>query len=316
MGDCGNAREIGPLSNRYGFQIRRKRPSRFDQRSWLPEIARLKSALTSLDDRVSSTAEEVNQQKATFDILQTLLKRMEEVEERVKALERQGVDGHSEPNAMPRSVVRSWPAMARRLSALVIKAGLRAYGAMPLPPWFRQKVSRSVQRLAPRLHRSIIASVNGPNELRFKTRGPPDPIWLYDVVDHPEYRIGFWRLQQAVASHALAHGKFSHLIILPFFAVGGAEQSAMSFARAIRQTGGGVLLLAADCTLHGVQVPHPPPGAMMVDLSEYFPNAHYLAREAILMTILRMVRPDVMHVINSEVAWQLLIKIGARIRRN
>src|SRR6185312_5935632 len=51
------------------------------------------------------------------------------------------------------------------------------------------------------------------------------------------------------------------------------------------------------------------------DLSNYFPDADMVSREHLLFAIVRMTRPHVLHLINSEVGWRMLIKMGARLRQ-
>ncbi|MCA3695829.1 glycosyltransferase family 4 protein [Aquidulcibacter sp.] len=124
------------------------------------------------------------------------------------------------------------------------------------------------------------------------------------------------RVQRALTHHAAKYQPITHAIILPFFAQGGAEQTAWNFARAVHKAlGSGVVIIAADRKLASHNVLDPPEGALLIDLETTFGEADYRDREALLLAVLRLCQADTMHIINSEVAWRLLIKAPASLQK-
>ncbi|HCK83895.1 MAG TPA: glycosyl transferase family 1, partial [Hyphomonadaceae bacterium] len=134
-----------------------------------------------------------------------------------------------------------------------------------------------------------------------------------DVLANAGFRAGFRRLSRDLASYAAERGGISHVIALPFFAIGGAQLTAANFARVIADSGRGCVLIAADRTI-AAEPPAGIEGALMLDFSDYFPDADGVARVELLFAALRFIRPQVFHAINSEVAWRLLIGSGDRVR--
>lgn len=210
--------------------------------------------------------------------------------------------------SLKRGAVRHWPAG-------LVRSVMRAYGGLPLPPAVRDFVRNVAGRLAPGAYKFVMRNVGSPEVLPGQGPNRNDPLWLYDIVNETPLRAGVWRLQQDIAAHVQARGRISHVIALPFLAYGGAEQTALNFAGVVVKSGASVLLLGVDRTLDGPALPQPPQGVLVVDFTDYFPSADFYTREALLLAVLRMAGPEVFHNINSEVAWRLIIKVGARVRR-
>ncbi|MBS3967994.1 MAG: class I SAM-dependent methyltransferase [Truepera sp.] len=159
-----------------------------------------------------------------------------------------------------------------------------------------------------------VRAFGGPSLL--PARGPlQSPMWFFDIVNDTAIRQSFWTLQHVIALHAKNHGEITHLIALPFFSAGGAQQTATNFACAVARTGGSVLMLAVDRKLPVSTAVTPAGKVLAIDLEEYFPGTDMEVREALLMAMIRMVAPRVLHIINSEVGWRLVIKFGNRIRQ-
>ncbi|SUS06012.1 Glycosyl transferase, group 1 (modular protein) [uncultured Defluviicoccus sp.] len=205
-----------------------------------------------------------------------------------------------------------------RLRTALARRFLRAYGSLPLGPRIRSKVSGFVRRSSPKLYSAVrryagAATLPPPPSIAATVH--PEPIWLADIVDNPEYRIGYWRLVADVQAHVATHGPCSHAIVLPFFATGGAEATAGCFLQTIvGDNGGSAVLIAADLTLPAAARFPTPDRVLEIDVTTYFPHADYHAREALLFGALRVVAPEVIHIINSEVGWRLLIKVPTRMR--
>jgi glycosyltransferase involved in cell wall biosynthesis len=208
-----------------------------------------------------------------------------------------------------------WRPRMRAALGPVVRQTMRLYGRVPLSQATRLRVRQAVARVSPDFYKRLLRTVGAPAVLPPQTPMPSDPLWLSDVVDNSAFRAGFWRLGHDLADFADRSGPISHLIALPFFATGGAEATAASFARAVTaHARSSAVLIAVDRTLAGVDRFAAPDRVLMLDLTDYFPEADYNVREALLLYVLKLCRPDVLHIINSEVAWRLLIKIPDRIR--
>ncbi|UDM51226.1 glycosyltransferase [Cupriavidus sp. MP-37] len=111
-------------------------------------------------------------------------------------------------------------------------------------------------------------------------------------------------------------GPVGHIIVLPFLGTGGAETTALNFARAVREfnPGESVLIVVADRPTvdKTVQLPQ---GVHALALDAYYgTGASYAIKGKALQQLALLIRPHTFHNINSEVAWQLIIAEGARLR--
>ncbi|UUM21146.1 glycosyltransferase [Mycoavidus sp. SF9855] len=126
-------------------------------------------------------------------------------------------------------------------------------------------------------------------------------------------------LDQIMGSLAVCAKKFgpiSHVIALPFLGTGGAEMTAINFAKAIRELRADrtVLIVITDRSDVDARVVLAQ-GIHVLVLGEFFGNAasHKIKSRALLQLLLT-IKPHAFHTINSEVAWQLIIEHGTRLR--
>ncbi|MEZ5937924.1 MAG: glycosyltransferase [Hyphomonadaceae bacterium] len=283
------------------------------------ELSALKDERAALEKRCAELEDEQSQYANIRWRLNEALKRNAELSRKLAEVESSTSWRLTAPLRAAIRTFRSPAEIKRNLRNFALactRVSLRAYGALPLGEKARESIRRLVLKVAPNRYRQTLDAVGAKPGALSAHEQPDDPIWLYDIVDEPRFRIGFWRLTRDLLQHAAQHGRCSHVIALPFFATGGAEATAANYASAIvRRTGSSAVIVAVDRTLDGVNRFSPPPGVLMVDLSDYFPGADLNAREALLFGMLRLLGPDVFHIINSEAAWRLLIKVPQRIRR-
>lgn len=207
------------------------------------------------------------------------------------------------------------------LSVSRLQGILRWYGSLPMPVWLRKSIRKSISFAFPRSRKRLLEAVDADpqskpssqNQELFPSEGP---VWLADINDHSQYRRGLLRVQRALTQHAAKYQPITHAIILPFFAQGGAEQTAWNFATAVHKViGSGVVIIAADRKLPNNMMLEAPEGSLLIDLESTFGEADYRDREALLLAVLRLCQADTMHIINSEVAWRLLIKAPASLKQ-
>lgn len=214
--------------------------------------------------------------------------------------------------AMSAVAVRARASLRRLVRFRAMDTAVALYRRAPLPASVRLLLHKALLKLSPAayaaLRRNAGAVTPAPIEQALAIeRGSAD------ILANPAFRAGFRRLSRDLAAYAAERGGISHVIALPFFAIGGAQLTAANFARAIVHSGCGCILIAADRTI-AAEPPAQISGALMVDFTDYFPDADGVAREELLFAALRFVRPQVFHAINSEVAWRLLIRSGERMR--
>lgn len=118
-----------------------------------------------------------------------------------------------------------------------------------------------------------------------------------------------------VAARVPAGRTCSHVIVLPFLATGGAELTALNYARAVGESvaDGFTLLAIADRGGTADALPMPP-GVVPLVLESTLGRSDYPSKKLLLEDLIRALRPEVVHNINSEVAWQLIIERGAALR--
>lgn len=124
------------------------------------------------------------------------------------------------------------------------------------------------------------------------------------------------RLLGDLSEQSRETGPVGHMIVLPFLGTGGAEMTALNFARAVRESNPGesVLIVVADrpAVDKAVQLPQ---GVHALALDAYYgAGASYATKGRALQQLALLIRPHTFHNINSEVAWQLIIAEGARLR--
>ncbi len=186
------------------------------------------------------------------------------------------------------------------------------YRLLPISSKVRDRISGAAGHLAPRLYQRIVAPAGAPAIRRRREAGP---LWVEAPEDGRHSRISLWRISHKLRDHAVRNGRITHLIVLPFLARGGAELTALNFCRAAIENGGGsVLLVAADKALPGVSSFVVEPGVLTISLSELVPDADLAEREAMLVGLFQIASPDVFHVINSGVGWNVIAKSPERFR--
>lgn len=124
------------------------------------------------------------------------------------------------------------------------------------------------------------------------------------------------RLLSDLFEQSRTTGPVGHMIVLPFLGTGGAEMTALNFARAVRASkpSESVLIVVADRPTvdKAVQLPH---GVHALALDAYYgPEASYATKGKALQQLALLIRPHTFHNINSEVGWQLIIAEGERLR--
>ncbi|SUS06003.1 Glycosyl transferase family 1 [uncultured Defluviicoccus sp.] len=187
---------------------------------------------------------------------------------------------------------------------------MRLYGRLPMPAGMRRFLREGLKGWHPSLFDWLSKTINSQPRLPIGGDAPG----LADVIERPEFRVRLWRLVRAVRAHADQFGPVTHLIALPFFATGGSEATAASFARTICSDGkSSVLMIATDRPYSGKRLPAPP-GALMLNLWDYFTLEDEHTIDAVVFAVLRAIAPQSLHIINSSACWRLVVKHGARVR--
>lgn len=122
---------------------------------------------------------------------------------------------------------------------------------------------------------------------------------------------------KVMAEHCRLHGPMTHVIVLPFLSSGGAEQAAIQFAKVIGQQSpsASVGLVITDKSLVSTRLKIPA-HVLVLDLLTLMPTG--LGRDAKIIFLrdwLLAVRPRVVHIINSDLAWQLIAREGGTLSK-
>jgi glycosyltransferase involved in cell wall biosynthesis len=141
----------------------------------------------------------------------------------------------------------------------------------------------------------------------------------YGGAHAPDYDLehALAAILQDMAAHTRDYGAPRVWIALPFLATGGAEWVALSLCRAVRQlrSDQSVVLLVTDRKLLSERM-ELPPGVLLVVLDDYLDEPlSYERKQALLRDLLVAGRPHAFHNINSEVAWNLILAEGERLKR-
>jgi glycosyltransferase involved in cell wall biosynthesis len=195
--------------------------------------------------------------------------------------------------------------MYRQKSQRMIGLARRVYHALPLSEPSKIKLRRW---LVPYLNASIRIT-DGQNisqvlsqvvELRRQLR------W------NGKEETAFQRALIRIATQNQEYGPITHFIVLPFLATGGAERVALNFAQAIKlcDPNASVLLIIADRAAVSAQVTQPSNISILMLDSVFDEPPSYEQKQALLEALIRSICPRVVHNINSEVAWQMILSRG------
>lgn len=207
--------------------------------------------------------------------------------------------------ALSSPAVQSYPTRLRARLRLV-------YHRLPLS-------NRMKLRLRQRLH-PLTAALDQSPSLSSLSRAAIDVISgspaHSPLTRDPARERALARILCDLASAAQTHGPATNWLALPFLSTGGAERVALHFAKALREIhpDQSVVLLVTDrpAVDPGMEIPQ---GVTLVVLDSYLAEDHsYVCKQALLRDLLVALRPRCFHLINSEVAWNLVLAEGARLK--
>jgi glycosyltransferase involved in cell wall biosynthesis len=184
------------------------------------------------------------------------------------------------------------------------------YHRMPLPQAVKWRLR---ERLGPLLLAIHKADLDG--DLLGNLKEVLNPLVSRNAFDREAAQRAALRLYADIAAHCRVHGPMTHIIALPFLGKGGAERTALQFARAVVASGSprsvGVWVTDRDMVSNELALPT---GVYLVNIWRYLPGqASEDARVAFLRDCLMTLRPDVFHVVNSDIGWKLVCREGKRL---
>ena len=133
-----------------------------------------------------------------------------------------------------------------------------------------------------------------------------------------ECELALSKIIAVIASQSIKFGPADNWLALPFLSTGGAELVAINFAKAIRELkpDQSVVLLVTDRPLVSDQVSIPD-GVTLISFDDFLPPyTSYVRKQNLLRDLLLALKPQSFHNINSEVAWNLILEEGARLKRH
>lgn len=109
---------------------------------------------------------------------------------------------------------------------------------------------------------------------------------------------------------------YSHFIVLPFLTLGGADLTAMNYARAIveKRISTRVLIIIADTSKVEISLNNTERVDVLV-LDTYRPLYTLAERAYLLESLIHALRPEVIHNVNSEVLWRLIVEKGEKLSK-
>ncbi|WP_064572752.1 glycosyltransferase family 4 protein [Cupriavidus gilardii] len=195
-------------------------------------------------------------------------------------------------------------------SGRVLGVARYLYHRVPLPQAVKWRLRERAGPLLLALHK---ADLDG--DLLGNLKQAFNPFTSKDAFDREAAQRAALRLYADTAAHCRLHGPLTHIIALPFLGNGGAERTALQFARAVVASGSrrSVAVWVTDRDMVSNELALPA-GVQLVNLWRYLPaQANEDARVAFLRDCLMTLRPDVFHVINSDIGWKLVCREGKRL---
>lgn len=144
------------------------------------------------------------------------------------------------------------------------------------------------------------------SELRKSFLSRSDSLTWTEPDEH-----AFAQLLMELSGHCSKYGPVGAIITAPFLSSGGAERVAVNFASAYRELKPGftVLILITDRPLKNDRLVLPD-GIKVVVLHDHVQSNSENIRLQFLKSLVQALRPTVLHNINSELAWKLIIHDG------
>ncbi len=142
----------------------------------------------------------------------------------------------------------------------------------------------------------------------FPERWLLDCIWQYEV---PRSRIA----RSYVDLSARYGGGVSHLIVVPWLKTGGADLEVLHYVRALAEEGlaEGVVVLATNDT-DSPWEGRLPAGVRFIEFGRLYRELSPDDQERLLTRVWLQMRPEVVHIINSDLAYRVLVRHGSALR--
>lgn len=107
-----------------------------------------------------------------------------------------------------------------------------------------------------------------------------------------------------------------YIFTLPFLSTGGAELVTMNFINAIaeKHKDNNILLLITDVDKYECNYDLPS-NLIIINLPKLFPSLNLADKEIVIFDLINTLRPSIIHNINSDAMWNLIIEEGDKIRR-
>ncbi|MDO1559017.1 glycosyltransferase family 4 protein [Brevundimonas sp. 2R-24] len=213
------------------------------------------------------------------------------------------------------------PGPGRWIGGLV---DLAVYGAAYLIGW-RRPVSRTralaglrgdlpglydlIQKLR---GRPSLAHRDGRLEtIRFQgvSAAPGAPVLeLRNLFAHPRTRSAVSRACKTLLAAGVERGPIRHVVALNFYGGGGAERTALAYARALADEGGHAAVILTDPGPRRV-LPVLPEGVTALDFEALDADLDAEERQTLLFLLLQALAPETLHIVNCDAAWRMLLAV-------
>jgi glycosyltransferase involved in cell wall biosynthesis len=202
-----------------------------------------------------------------------------------------------------------------RLHTRLLRAAHAYYRRLPFSALLRHRLSTRLRKLLPGVTKVVLA----PEPLGPQLE-PPRPTGAADylaVMPSVTEEVIFERLLEAVwGTEGQATGRITHIYLLPFLANGGAEQATFNYIEACNTIPGyRALIITTDRPspmAGGIELPIAARHLAMAEATERLVPEE---RKRILFRIVNAVAPDVIHIVNSDLGWQILSERGVKLQK-
>jgi glycosyltransferase involved in cell wall biosynthesis len=138
--------------------------------------------------------------------------------------------------------------------------------------------------------------------------------WLLNSI--PEYRVPRSRIAATYVDLCRQYGSgISHLVLVPWLKPGGADLEALNYVRALAMEGlAEQVVVMATSPTDSPWAQRLPEGVRFAELGAQAGSLWYPLQEDLLTRIWLQMRPAVVHIINSELAYRVLARHGPALR--
>lgn len=200
-----------------------------------------------------------------------------------------------------------------RLETRLLRLAHSYYRRLPLSSVTRHRLSTKLRELMPGVTRTVLS----PAAMKLPSHSSGTTTDYLAVMPSIDEEVILERLLDAAWSgDDFTATRATHIYLLPFLANGGAEQATFNYIEACNAIPGyRAVIVTTDRPSPMARAIPLPGGTRHVPMAEALNHLGPDERKRLLFRFVGALAPDVVHIVNSDLGWQLLSERGPKLQR-